>query len=487
MHMLRWLLMVVVLGGSAPRPALAEGLPDPVARVAAALGVPSDHLSLWVQPLDAVAPLASHLPDTPRNPASVMKLVTSFAALQGLNPAYTWRTEVHALGPIEDGVLRGDLLIRGGGDPYLVAEEFWKLVGGLRERGLRRIEGDLVFDVSRFQLPPEDPGRFDGRPDRVYNLVPHPLLVNFNAMRFEFQPGGDGRSVHVTTVPELHNLQVLNRLSLASGGCSGYQRGITLSVQESARQRVLLEGRFPNGCRDYRLTRTVLQPESYAYALFKLYFRQLGGQFDGGWRWGQLPVVEGLAAALADRDTASGALYVHHSRPLGELVRLVNKYSNNVMTRHLELALGAERFGWPATPQNGNRAMIEILEAHGLDTRGMVIDNAAGLSRDGRLTARQMARLLQVAWEAPYMPEFVSSMALSGLDGTLTRRFNGQPSLGRMHLKTGSLNDVSGIAGYVHTASNRRLLVVLLVNSPESHRGPGEELQDALLDWAFRQ
>lgn len=494
-----WLLAL------APVAAVAgAGLPEPVARVAAALGVPASDISLWVQELGAPEPLAVHLAETPRNPASVMKLVTSFAALQGLNPAYRWHTEVHALGPIEQGVLRGDLLIRGGGDPYLVAEEYWKLVGGLWGRGLRRIEGDLVFDVSYFDLPPEDPGSFDGRPDRIYNLVPHPLLVNFNAVRFEFQPWGDGRSVEVRTDPPLRYLQVRNRLRLGEGRCAGYQRGVTLTVLADPRDEILLEGRFPNACNQYRLTRSVLLPESYAWDLFKVYWAQLGGELEGGWRWGELAVPAALAdpeaggrrlpdAAGLNGPAANGAeddtraFHVHRSRPLGELVRLVNKYSNNVMTRHLKLTLGAERFGAPATPEKGLEAILEILAMHGIDTEGMVIDNAAGLSRDVRLTTRQVADLLQAAWEAPYMPEFVSSMALSGLDGTLRRRLEDAPSRGRMHLKTGTLNDVSAVAGYVQVPDGRRLLVVLMVNSPDAHRGPGEELQDALLNWAYRQ
>ncbi len=477
------------------------GLPEPVARVAAALGVPVDDISLWVQELGAPAPLAVHLPEVSRNPASVMKLVTSFAALQGLNPAYRWFTEVHALGVIEDGVLDGDLLIRGGGDPYLVAEEYWKLLNDLRGRGLQRITGDLVFDVSFFDLPVEDPGSFDGRPDRIYNLVPHPLLVNFNAVRFEFQPGGDGRSVQVRTEPQLYNLRVQNRLRLGDGRCAGYQRGVSLSVLADPRDEVLLEGRFPNACQAFGLTRSVLLPESYAWDLFKVYWRQLGGELEGGWRWGELPARHEPAALDASPERADsngdhpangldsdrGAFHVHRSRPLGELVRLVNKYSNNVMTRHLELTLGAERFGAPATPEKGRTAILEILAMHGIGTEGIVLDNSAGLSRNVRLTARQVAELLQVAWDAPYMPEFVSSLALSGLDGTLRRRLDNAPSRGRMHLKTGTLNDVSAVAGYVQVPDGRRLAVVLLVNSPEAHRGPGEELQDALLDWVYRQ
>ncbi len=468
-------------------------LPASVARVASALGVDHGDISLWVQELDRPRPVAAHRPDTPRTPASTMKLVTTFVALQGLTPAFRWRTEVHAMGPVVDGVLEGDLLLRGYGDPYLVSEEFWKLTQAIRQRGLTRINGDLIFDSSYYQLPAESPGDFDGRPDRVYNLVPHPLLVNFNAMRFEFEPAGG--QVRVTTEPVLTNVNVQNRLRVSPGTCGGYQRGIALNVLEAPlRDRVMLEGAFPASCDRYAMTRSVLQPESYAFGLFDKFWRQAGGELSGGWRTGVLPspwVAETAAFNNGDDDqpdaSSSTLLHIHHSRPLGDIVRLVNKYSNNVMTRHLELTLGAQRFEPPATPEKGRSATLELLRQHGIDTHGMILDNPSGLSRSARLSARQLGQLLQAAWDGPYMPEFVSSLALSGLDGTVRSRFNNGPETGRMHLKTGTLDHVSAIAGYVQTPDNRRFAVVVMINAADAHRGPGEEIQDALLSWVFNQ
>jgi D-alanyl-D-alanine carboxypeptidase/D-alanyl-D-alanine-endopeptidase (penicillin-binding protein 4) len=153
------------------------------------------------------------------------------------------------------------------------------------------------------------------------------------------------------------------------------------------------------------------------------------------------------------------------------------------MTRHLELALGSERYGSPATPAKGQRAILDVLSERGIDTRGLVIGNSAGLSREGRISARQLAAILGAAWRSPYMPEYASSLALAGLDGTMRNRFRKSPATGRMHLKTGRLDDVSAVAGYVTAASGQRLIAVVLVNAPEAHRGPGEELQDAVLQW----
>jgi D-alanyl-D-alanine carboxypeptidase/D-alanyl-D-alanine-endopeptidase (penicillin-binding protein 4) len=460
-----WLLVMLTAFGDSAL-ALTGPLPDNIARAAQSLGIEERAISIWIQPVGGGEPLLSFNSDEPRNPASTLKIVTTYAALEGLGPTYTWKTSVYLDELDRDGRVPGDLWIRGSGDPYFVTEEFWKLAEGLRSRGVLRIDGDLVFDNS-----------FDKQPDRVYNVPPHPMLVNFNAVRFRVVPSDDGQSVAVSANPPLPNLELSNRLKLRASPCQGYQRGVAVAVQdaEASRDKVLLEGRFPSGCNEYSLTRTVLQPESYAYGLFDLYWRQLGGELKGAWRSQALPEGE------------REPFYVHQSRPLGDLIRLVNKYSNNVMTRHLELTLGAELYGAPATLDKGRRAIYEVLRRQGVETERLRIDNSAGLSRDTLISARQMGQVLSAAWRSNFMPEFVSSLSLAGLDGTTRNRFQGRRTRGRMHLKTGRLDDVSGIAGFVTADSGSRYTVAVLVNGPDAHRGLGEDLQEVVLDWVLAQ
>ena len=469
------LAISVVSATSSVAIASTTALPAPVAQVARAMKVPESAVSVWVQRIGEAEPRVAFNADMPRNPASVMKLVTTFAALEALGPAYTWKTEFHLAQPLRTDGSTDELWVRGGGDPFLVLEEHWRMLGALRERGLTRIDRGLVFDVSAFDLPPEDPGAFDGQPDRIYNITPHPLLVNFNAVRFRIQARTQG-GVDVAAVPALPNLRIDNRLQRGAGACGGFQNGVVFAVRDEARRdTAVLDGRFPAACREYDLSRTVLRPESYDWGLFDLQWRQQGGELKGGWRLGVL------------RTDIGAPFHVHRSRPLGDIIRSVNKSSNNVMTRHLELALGSERYGSPATPVKGQRAILEVLRERGIDTRGLVIANSAGLSREGRVTARQLAAILSAAWNSPYMPEYASSLAIAGLDGTMRNRFRNSPATGRMHIKTGRLDDVSAVAGYVTAASGQRFLAVVLVNAPEAHRGPGEELQDALLQWVYQQ
>jgi len=250
---------------------------------------------------------------------------------------------------------------------------------------------------------------------------------------------------------------------------------VAVTVRDpDARDEAVLEGRYPRACSDFEMTRTVLQPDSYAFGTLLHLFRQRGGDIVGSWREGTVPA--GLEP-----------VYVHRSRPLGDIVKLVNKFSNNVMTLQLALTLGAERHGVPGTLEKGDRAIKDVLTARGIPIDGLVVDNPAGLSRESRISAAQLGAVLRAAWQSPYMPEFVASLALNGLDGTVRQRtVRGAPS-GRMHLKTGTLDDVSSIAGFITAASGRRFLVVVIVNAPGAHRGPGEEVQDALLDWVYRQ
>jgi D-alanyl-D-alanine carboxypeptidase/D-alanyl-D-alanine-endopeptidase (penicillin-binding protein 4) len=469
--------VVLLLMWLCPSAAQAADLPEAIGRAAQSLGLPDSTISIWVASVTGSEPILSFNSDIPRNPASTLKVVTTYAALEGLGPAYTWKTRVYLDEMDRNGRVPGDLWIRGGGDPYFVTEEFWKLAQGLRSRGVTRIEGDLVFDNSFFDIPAEDRAAFDSQPDRVYNVPPHPMLVNFNAVRFRVMPTEDGRSVNVSANPPLPNLELSNRLKLRSYPCQGYQRGVAVAVTDtvSSRDRVLLEGRFPSGCSEYSLTRTVLQPESYAYGLFDLYWRQLGGELKGSWRAQPLPGDD------------LKPFYVHQSRPLGDLIRLVNKYSNNVMTRHLELTLGAQLYGAPATIDKGRRAIYEVLQRQGVDTERLRIDNSAGLSRDTRISVRQLGEVLAAAWRSNFMPEFVSSLSLAGLDGTTRNRFQSRNTRGRMHLKTGRLDDVSGITGYVTADSGARYAVAVLINGPDAHRGLGEDLQEVVLDWVLAQ
>lgn len=448
----------------------SASLPAAAERVIRGHGISSDHVSIVVHALGESEPVLEHLPDVARNPASVMKLVTTWAALELLGPTYTWPTEVYLDGPLAGGVLDGDLLLKGYGDPFLVLEEFWKLLRALRRLGLDEIRGDLVIDDSHFAVDDPPPGAFDNQPLRTYNVVPNALLVNFKAVRFQFF--AESNAVRVAYEPPLTNLNVVNRIRIADGACGGYQAGISFDVAGAARGEVRLGGQFPRRCKTYALSRTVLEHDTYVFGLFDALWKELGGRFDGGLRKGSV-------------DDASTPALTWRSPPLADIVRSINKNSNNVMTRHLVYTLGAETAGAPGTRAAGAAAIRDFLASQGLDVGSLVIDNGAGLSRDERISARLLVDTLRLAAASPYAAEFVSSLSLAGLDGTTRTRFNGHSAVA--HVKTGRLDHVSALAGYLRASSGKDYVIAILLNTPDAHRGPGQELEEAVFRWAYER
>ena len=454
-----------------PVSASADSSPLP-AGVRSALNVrdvPHDSLSIHIEDVDTGEVVLQWLADEPRNPASTMKLLTTLVALDMLGPAYRWQTDVYALGEISGGRLDGDLLLKGHGDPFLVTERVWQMLRAIRRLGIDEITGDLLIDDSYFDTGDYDPAAFDRRPLRAYNVAPNALLMNFKVVRYWFEP--NGAEVTVRLDPALDNLRVDNRLRVAKAPCRGYQRGIAVTTNADNDQ-VTFAGRFPSGCRRYAMDRTVLTHNEFAYGLFKSLWQESGGVFEGGWK-----------NAIASEDDKP--LLSFDSLPLADMITSVNKHSNNVMARQLLYTLSAEVLGAPGTEAGGREVISTWLMDNKLELSKLAVENGAGLSRESRIAAADMAALLRFAWKQPYMPEYLASMSLTGVDGTLSRRFRNSDLAGKAHLKTGSLDHVTAIAGYLQSRSGRRFAVVALQNFEDIHRGPGEEVQEALLRWLY--
>jgi len=465
--------LILLLAFSVPLAAAAENdeLPIGVRSVLGIRQVPQESLSIYIEDVETGEVVLEWLADLARNPASTMKLLTTLVALDTLGPAYRWKTDVYAMGDVEGGRLEGDLLLKGYGDPFLVTERVWQMLRNIRRAGVDEITGDLLIDDSYFDIGEYDPAAFDRQPLRAYNVAPNALLTNFKVVRYWFEP--NGQSVKVSVDPELHNLRVINRLRVAPGSCRGYQRGISVSGN-GRDDEVTFSGKFPSGCEHYAMDRAVLSHNEFTYGLFRSLWRESGGRFDGSWR----------NTVVADDDEP---LLSFESLPLTEMIARVNKHSNNVMARQVLYTLSAEVLGPPGTVSGGRDVIAKWLADNSLEPGELALENGAGLSRESRITAVDMAALLRFAWKQPYMPEYLASMSLTGLDGTLSRRFRDSELVGKAHLKTGSLDHVTAIAGYLQSRSGRRFTVVVMQNFEDIHRGPGEEVQEALLRWLYEQ
>jgi len=467
---------LAIIATLATLPALAAGessLPVGVRSVLNVRNVPDNTLSIYVESIETGEEILSWNDREPRNPASVEKMLTTLVALDILGPAYRWKTEVYALGDVSNAELQGDLLLKGYGDPYLVAERVWQMLRQIRQAGIDKISGNLLLDDSYFDVAYYDPAAFDREPLRAYNVAPNALLTNFKVVRYYFEPEPGSNKVLVRLDPHLENLDIVNRLTTVSGSCRGYQRGIAINANERFDQ-ITFSGKFPSGCDTYSMARTALSHNEYTYGLFRAMWRESGGQFNGGWEQARAP------------DDVEPTL-VFESRPLSEIITSVNKHSNNVMARQLLYTLAAERLGAPGTEESGRQVVWDWLRERNLDFNQFKLENGAGLSRESRMTARDLGQMLRYAYESPFMPEYLSSLSLSGLDGTLSRRFRDSALTGKAHIKTGSLDDVSAFAGYFQSRAGNRYIVVTMHNYTDIHRGPGEEVQEALLQWLYQQ
>ncbi len=403
----------------------------------------------------------SHNPDTPRSPASTIKTVTTFAALDMLGPTFVWQTRAWSRD--------GDLFLQGGGDPYLTVERWWSFVQGLRASGLKSIPGDIVVDNTAFSLPKEDPGAFDGRPNRSYNVLPDALMVNFQSIDFTLAANADTHRVEIVASPAPVNLDIENHIRYESGRCSGSAARVDFKVASAAWDRVVFSGALSAHCAPRTIARILLQPATYAYGTFVKLWRESGGEFSGKLRIEPTP---------AD----AKSLYSFDSLSLAEIVRLTNKHSNNLMARHLFLTLGKERYGDPATLEKGAAAMAEWGRERGFDLTGVDIDNGSGLSRSTHISVLQMAKILSAAWRSRFAPEYLASFPLAGMDGTLRSRMKSSPA-GAVRLKTGHLDSVSGVAGYVTTSTGKTYVLVSLINNVRADFGAAEPVHAALAAW----
>ncbi|MFI4890534.1 MAG: D-alanyl-D-alanine carboxypeptidase/D-alanyl-D-alanine-endopeptidase [Steroidobacterales bacterium] len=455
-----------------PQAALAApAIPAEVAAAISAQRLPPGAVSFVVIDTATGRTVAEANADIPRSPASTMKVVTTYAALDVLGPAYVWHTRALARGEIHDGVLDGDLVLQGGGDPYLTLERWWGFARQLRDAGLRSIRGDIIIDDTAFALPPEDPGAFDARPNRPYNVTPNALLVNFLSVEFHIAPEARTRSVAVSADPWPDNLVIDNRIRFIDGHCRRMADRVDFDIDGDGRDRVVFSGTLASQCTPRIFTRALLRPADYAYGTFVSYWRQLGGEAGGRLRTGATPFDARL-------------LLSYDSLSLGELVRLTNKFSNNVMARDLFLALGAQRFGGPATLDKSRAALAEWSQLRGLALDAATLDNGSGLSRETRISAAALARILNAAYHSRYQPEFLASLPLAGIDGTLRYRMQDSPP-GAVRLKTGHLAAVSAIAGYVTTADGNTFVVVSLVNDARADTGGADALHASLVRWAL--
>ena len=456
-------LLALCVGATPMAMATAPALPPEAHAALLRANVPSEALVVLIQEVGAKVPRLAWQADQPVNPASLMKLFTTFAALELLGPAWTWATPVWLQGKLSDGVLDGNLVIKGSGDPKLVMERVWLLLRRVQQMGVREIRGDILLDRSAFQVPDQNPADFDGEPLRPYNVRADALLLNYKSVAFTFTPDTTRGAASVAADPPLAGVLADVSVPLLAGPCNDWRAALKADFTDPLRLR--FDGAFAASCGEKQWTVAYADAKAFNERALAGMWRDMGGKLTGRVRDGVAP--------------GGAPSFELASPPLSEVVRDINKFSNNVMAQQLFLTLGLTQRG-SGTPEAARAALRQWLgDRVGTSASGVVLDNGSGLSRESRASARQLVRLLQAAWASPVMPELMSSLPVSGIDGTMRR--SRSTLAGRAHLKTGSLRDVAGIAGYVLSDSGRRFVLVGIINHPNA--SAARPALDALIQW----
>ncbi|AMC33758.1 D-alanyl-D-alanine carboxypeptidase/D-alanyl-D-alanine endopeptidase [Janthinobacterium sp. B9-8] len=446
-----FLKKIVLVCAFAWAPAFAAELPAEIVSALKAAKLPSDSLSLAIVPLQSSLPALYFQGDKPSSPASTMKLVTTYAGLSLLGPTYQWTTEISSTVKPVNSILNGDLYIKGYGDPKLNLERFWLMLRDLKAAGVREIRGDLVLDRSFFSSSDESASYDDDGDDpyRPFLVSPDSLLSNLKSLRLTLRAEASG--VVASLEPNLATVLIDNRLiSSPTANCATNKLRLAIDNQGSS-AKISLSGSMPSGCTSERYL-ALLDHPSYTASLFRSLWAEQGGVIMGVNRTGLVP-------------SEAQVLLTTRSPDLANVIRDINKFSNNTMARQLYLSLGSTEAGKDSSTKSF-AAVRRWLAGRGKNFDELKMENGSGLSRQEQISARHLADLLIDAWQSPYAAEFISSLPLVALDGTMKKRLGSMA--GEAHIKTGTLRDVRAAAGYVRDINGQTSVVVAMINHPQA-------------------
>jgi D-alanyl-D-alanine carboxypeptidase/D-alanyl-D-alanine-endopeptidase (penicillin-binding protein 4) len=490
--MFRPILIAALLAGIGLSNAQAQ-LPESVSLLLRSANIPEDAMGAIV--LRGNTTVLSHGAERSMQPASTMKLVTTAVGLEQLGPIFRGRTELRTSADVINGVLKGDLILRGGADTDFNADVLEHMLQTLRNQGIVKIKGDLILDRQLFQPARPDIGAppFDESAEFRYNVIPDALLLNTNLL--DINMNSTDRQLSILMQPPLENVSITSDMKLIKGSCARWEDGWRppeYRRDASGKLQVILHGTFPQNC-SKATSINVLDRNDYADRLFRATWKRLGGTITGTVREAPLTGLPPTAEPVGTRMLAD-----HVARALPEVLRDINKTSDNTLARTLFLSLGSlQSDGWlgsrpvaMAAPEDtasrARQVIQEWFQRHHIDTQGMLLDNGSGLSRTGRIAPAQMAGVLQAMQQSPWAPEFQSSLPIVALDGTMRKRLLNSPAAARARIKTGTLKNVVAIAGYVPDANNQQCVVVAMINSDLVGNGNGRAAVDALIEWVAR-
>ncbi|MBX7137618.1 MAG: D-alanyl-D-alanine carboxypeptidase/D-alanyl-D-alanine-endopeptidase [Oligoflexia bacterium] len=402
-------------------------------------------------------PVFLHNAEKPLKPASVMKVLTSAVALEDLGPEFQFRTEFLVEAPLTSGRVQ-NLYVKGGGDPALTVEELWKISRNLGLLGVRQID-NVILDDSGFNSGRSPVGQ------RAYQTGSSALAFNHDSLGFMVCPTQSGREARVETVPPEIQPRIEGRIQTSSSEAATFT--IDELYQQGGQLAFKIGGAIPKDQECETFYRSVVDPVSYLGQTFRGILKQTGVNLLSGYRGGKTPV-------------GAKVLYAHLSPPLSEILKDLNHFSNNFIAEQLLYAIGAHLSG-NFEREAGLKRLEQYLISLGVSAASVRVVDASGLSHSSRLSASAVARVLKRMAELDSVrPEFENSLSVGGRSGTLKRRDFGLVSGATVRGKTGTLDGVSSLAGYLSCTSGRKLVFAILINDAPSKEA-AERLENQIV------
>lgn len=445
-------------------------------------GISPQSVALMAKPVSEATsePLFEFNQEQPFTLASTTKIATSLAALDLLGADFRWRTRAYIGAPISQGVLRGDLLLVGGGDARLSSSDLVAWFKAIQRKGLHAIEGHILINHGAFQMrPADDRGTPVPTASHPHHVRPDAFVVDEGVITVEVTPGPSG--LKVSYGPRMEGVKISHSIRGARGQCGTPAESLKAVFDESTEPpRLRVSGQWSPACGPARLVVGSVPGSRFTPLAVAAAWRDAGGELVGDVV--QVPASE--AQALLPRFAKPFA--VQESPSLPEVVVDMNKWSNNLIARNLMLSLSPDFPASPATLPGARRRMSGWLAQQGLSKDDMVVGNGSGLAHEERGRARAMVSLLCQAWRGPNAAAFLESLPVAGEDGTMGARLRGPVSQGRRaYLKTGTLSDTRALAGYVQGRSGRMYAVAAFINDPKA--GKGRRALDLFIEWVMDQ
>lgn len=412
--------------------------------------------------------LYAHDADELYNPASNAKLITSAAALDVLGPQHTFTTRVFAE-KVDGEKVPGAVYVTGDGEGFLLREDMLDWAAEIRARGITEISGDIIVDDGPFKGGDFLPPGFDQKDeDASYRAPVGAVSVNFNAVTVHVSPGKVGEPARITLDPPNDHVVIDNQLTTVAGKARRFNAA-SISTDEGKGTTIQVKGTVGADATAWSTRKRIDNPPLFAGSVFKASLEALGVKVKGKVRRGAAP-------------SGGVSLVTHASEPLVYLLMAMNKWSNNFMAEQVFRDLGTTSAAGDArgTWDGGRKVLQDFLKKAAPPVQKSNILNGSGLYAGNRYSARQISSVLRYMHHHTWGPEYKSTLAISGVDGTLGRRLRGESTKGKIRAKTGTLNQVSALAGYMITASGREVAFVILFNDPPVRAWRLRPEQDAI-------